>query len=87
MKKPKVIYKKLSKARGYYYSDTHKIEIDERLQDVELLDTLIHEFTHYIQPYLDEEKVERIGNELSMFLWENGYRKQKTYGKNNVIKR
>jgi hypothetical protein len=52
-----------------------------------LLDTLIHEFTHYIQPYLDEEKVERIGNELSMFLWENGYRKQETYGKNNIIKR
>jgi predicted Zn-dependent protease with MMP-like domain len=71
----KVIYKKLKDARGYCYNKPAKIEIDSTLTDIELLDTLIHEFTHHIQPYLDEDKVEKIGNEMAEFLWKQGYRK------------
>lgn len=74
----KVVYKKLRRVRGYCYSQPPKIEIDSRLEGLELLDTLIHEFTHHIQPYLDEDKVEQIGNEMSEFLWKQGYRQTKT---------
>jgi hypothetical protein len=71
----KVVYKKLKDARGYYYNDPKLIVIDKTLTDLELLDTLIHEFTHHIQPYLDEDVVEKIGNEMSAFLWKHNYRK------------
>ena len=79
----KVIRKKL-KVRGYFYNSPAKIEIDSRLIDIEELDTLIHEFTHLLQPYLDEEKVEMIGNEMAEFLWKQGYRKTIGHGKNNL---
>jgi hypothetical protein len=75
-KKIKVVYKRLRNARGYFYYPENKIEIDSRLQGEELLSTLIHEFTHYIQPYLDEDKVELIGNEMAKFLIQQGYTKQ-----------
>jgi hypothetical protein len=75
----KVIRKKL-KARGYCYTNPAKIEIDSRLTDLEELDTLIHEFTHHIQPYLDEEVVEKIGNEMGEFLYKQGYRKTNSNG-------
>lgn len=71
----KVVFKKLREARGYYTNDPQLIEIDKTLTDLELLDTLIHEFTHHLQPYLDEDVVEMIGNEMSAFLWRHNYRK------------
>lgn len=48
-----------------------------------LMGTLIHEAIHAEQWYLDESTVERIGEEVSDFLWKCGYRL--TDGKENVI--
>lgn len=75
-KKIKVEYKKLRYARGYFYTPDNKIEIDSRLTGEELLNTLIHEYTHYLQPYLDEEQVEMIGNEMAKFLIQQGYERK-----------
>jgi hypothetical protein len=52
-----------------------KIEIDSRLEGLEELEVFIHEFTHHIQPYLDEETVDKIGKDMSEFLFKHGYRK------------
>ena len=79
-KKVKVEYKKLRYARGYFYTPENKIEIDSRLEGEELLNTLIHEYTHYLQPYLDEAQVEMIGNEMAKFLIDNGYERTKNNG-------
>jgi hypothetical protein len=74
----KVVYKKLKSARGYWYGEPPKIEIDSRLDGLEELEVFIHEFTHHIQPYLDEETVDKLGKDMSEFLWKQGYRKTKT---------
>jgi hypothetical protein len=79
----KVIRKKLSKDRGYWYPKKVRepyIEIDSRLKGQEELEIFIHEFTHHIQPYLDEEVVEKIGNEMGEFLYKQGYRKTNSNG-------
>ena len=52
-----------------------KIEIDSRLEGLEELEVYIHEFTHHIQPYLDEETVDKLGKDMSEFLFKHGYRK------------
>jgi len=71
----KVVRKKLRKARGYCYMFPPKIEIDSRLEGLEELEVYIHEFTHHIQPYLDEDTVDKIGKDMSEFLFKHGYRK------------
>ena len=74
----KVIRKKLSKDRGYWYPKKVRepyIEIDSRLKGQEELEIFIHEFTHEIQPYLAEETVRQIAIDTAEFLYKQGYRK------------
>lgn len=72
-----IIYKKLRwrNATGLVEPDTDVIQADVRLKGHELLDVLIHEGTHILQPYLTEEAVDHIGVELSKMLWADGWRK------------
>ena len=72
-----VIYKKLLNrgTTGLVEPDQDIIYADIRLRGKELLDILIHEGTHILQPYLTEEAVDHIGVELSKMLWADGWRK------------
>ena len=72
-----ITYKKLRGrgATGLVEPDSDIICADSRLKGHELLDVLIHEGTHILQPYLTEEAVEHIGIELSKMLWTDGWRK------------
>jgi hypothetical protein len=72
-----IVYKKLRGrgATGLVESGTDIIQADIRLKGHELLDVLIHEGTHILQPYLTEESVDHIGIELSKMLWSDGWRK------------
>ena len=72
-----IVYKKLRGrgATGLVEPDTDIIQADIRLKGHELLDVLIHEGTHILQPYLTEEAVNDIGIELSRMLWSDGWRR------------
>jgi hypothetical protein len=72
-----IIYKKLRGrgATGLVEADSDLIQADIRLKGHELLDVLIHEGTHILQPYLTEEAVNDIGIELSRILWADGWRR------------
>jgi hypothetical protein len=72
-----IIYKKLKRrnAVGLVEPDSDIIHADSRLKGAELLDVLIHEGTHILQPYLTEEAVDHIGVELSKMLWADGWRR------------
>jgi hypothetical protein len=72
-----IIYKKLKRrgATGLVEPDTDMIYADSRIKGHELLDVLIHEGTHILQPYLTEEAVDHIGVELSKMLWADGWRR------------
>ena len=78
--KIKVVKKKLgrNKAWGLAYKEKGEVHIDERLKGKDLLDTLIHELIHILQPDLIEEKVEFLGTQLAEHLWDQGYRKVET---------
>ena len=72
-----IIYKKLRgrNATGLVEPDSDMIQADSRLKGHELLDVLIHEGTHILQPYLTEDAVDHIGVELSKMLWADGWRR------------
>lgn len=76
-----VIYKKLGhrKAMGLVEPGSDVIYVDPKVKDQDLLGTLIHEGTHILQPYLTEEAVIEIEEELSKMLWAEGYRKIETH--------
>lgn len=76
-----VVYKKLLNrgTTGLVEPDQDIIYADVRLRGKELLDILIHEGTHILQPYLKEEAVNDIGIELSNMLWDQGWRRVDFY--------
>ncbi len=76
-----VIYKKLLNrgTTGLVEPDQDIIYADVRLRGKELLDILIHEGTHILQPYLTEDAVNTIGVELSNMLWAQGWRRVDFY--------
>ena len=71
----KVIERKLGRhqALGLCHADG-KVEIDARLEGVSRLAITVHELIHRHQPYLDEDEVERLGEEIGKDLWESGWR-------------
>ena len=73
-----IVVKKLRYKRGYYYPDEKKIEIDSRLQGEEQLEIYIHEYLHHLQPYLDEDEVGKVSQEMAKYLFDIGYRQTKT---------
>lgn len=76
-KKPiKVIYRKLGreKALGLAWKDYRIIEIDDRLDGKEHLDTVIHEVFHVQNPKWPEIQVDSRATELTEILWDLGFR-------------
>lgn len=73
----KVVHKKLGRHRawGRAIFDTRTIEIDERLKDLDHLDTVIHEIMHLQNDCIIEEKINTDATELAKILWQLGYRR------------
>lgn len=74
--KIKIIYRKLGKEQAYGISSSDGIiEIDERLKGRKMLEVLIHECMHLINPNDDEKTIIRKSVTLTKVLWKEGYRK------------
>jgi hypothetical protein len=74
--KIKIIYRKLGKEQAYgICSSDGIIEIDERLKGRKMLEVLLHELMHYINPMDDEKTIIRKSVTLTKILWNEGYRR------------
>jgi hypothetical protein len=80
-KSPKVIYRSLSreKAWGQATHDNRSplIEVDPSLGigSKRMLEVLIHEASHLIQPELPEGRIDAIGKYICNVLWKENYRR------------
>ena len=72
----RVRFKKLGreKAYGQAHSDG-LIEIDPRQGQRVLLDTLIHELLHILEPDWSEAKVTRTAKTLTHYIWKSQFRR------------
>ena len=83
MKKPKrtvrIDYRPLGRERahGQFIPVLNIIEIDPRLKGKKHLDVLIHEGTHFLLQYLEEDAVAKFATDMAEILWADGYRKPK----------
>jgi hypothetical protein len=74
--KIKIIYRKLGKEQAYGISSSDGvIEIDERLKGKKMMEILIHEVLHLLNPKDDEKTIIRKSVTLTKVLWSEGYRK------------
>ncbi|NCA31057.1 MAG: hypothetical protein EBS93_10135 [Chitinophagia bacterium] len=74
--KIKIIYRKLGKEQAYGLSSSDGIiEIDERLKGKKMMEILIHEVLHLLNPKDDEKTIIRKSVTLTKVLWKEGYRK------------
>jgi hypothetical protein len=74
--KIKIIYRKLGKEQAYGISSSDGvIEIDERLKGKKMMEILIHEVLHLLNPKDDEKTIIRKSVTLTKVLWNEGYRK------------
>ena len=72
----KIIYRKLGKEQAYGISSSDGvIEIDERLKGKKMMEILIHEILHLLNPKDDEKTIIRKSVTLTNVLWSEGYRK------------
>ncbi len=72
----KIIYRKLGKEQAYGISSSDGvIEIDERLKGKKMMEILIHEVLHLLNPKDDEKTIIRKSVTLTKVLWNEGYRK------------
>jgi hypothetical protein len=72
----KIIYRKLGKEQAYGISSSDGvIEIDERLKGKKMMEILIHEVLHLLNPKDDEKTIIRKSVTLTKVLWSEGYRK------------
>jgi hypothetical protein len=72
----KIIYRKLGKEQAYGISSSDGvIEIDERLKGKKMMEILIHEVLHLLNPKDDEKTIIRKSVTLTKVLWKEGYRK------------
>jgi len=72
----KIIYRKLGKEQAYGISSSDGvIEIDERLKGRKMMEVLIHELMHLVNPKDDEKTIIRKSVTLTKVLWKEGYRK------------
>ena len=76
-KKITVIDKKLGreKAYGLAYSGDMLIEVEERQDSKDYLDTLIHEMLHCFAPAWGEKRVADTANEMARVIWDKNYRR------------
>ena len=74
--KIKIIYRKLGKEQAYGISSSDGvIEIDERLKGKKMMEILIHEILHLLNPKDDEKTIIRKSVTLTKILWNEGYRR------------
>ena len=74
--KIKIIYRKLGKEQAYGISSSDGvIEIDERLKGKKMMEILIHEVLHLLNPKDDEKTIIRKSVTLTKVLWNEGYRR------------
>ena len=72
----KIIYRKLGKEQAYGISSSDGvIEIDERLKGKKMMEILIHEVLHLLNPKDDEKTIIRKSVTLTKILWNEGYRR------------
>lgn len=72
----KIIYRKLGKEQAYGISSSDGvIEIDERLKGRKMLEVLLHELLHCINPTDSEKTIISKSVTLTKVLWKEGYRK------------
>jgi hypothetical protein len=76
-KKITVIDKKLGreKAYGLAYGSDMLIEVEERQDSKDYLDTLIHEMLHCFAPAWGEKRVADTANEMTRVIWDKKYRR------------
>lgn len=76
-KSSKVVYRKLGKerARGRALIGENIMEIDDRLRKKELMEILIHEKLHLLNPEWSETKVIRQSKSICTMLWEQNFRR------------
>jgi hypothetical protein len=60
---------------GKCYHDTKEIAILSGMDEMDEMDTYIHEVTHAACPFLEENFVKQFSNDLTKVLWDLGYRK------------
>lgn len=71
----KVIKRKLGREKAYGLAHSDGIiEIDERLKGRKLLEILIHEALHILNPTHEEDEVVKQSKALTKLLWKEGYR-------------
>jgi len=81
LKRPKVVYRKLTREKAWgqaWHCDTSPlVEIDPRLGygSRRMMEVLIHEASHLIQPELSETKIDAIGKYICDVLWKENYRR------------
>jgi|APGre2960657505_1045072.scaffolds.fasta_scaffold135982_1 hypothetical protein len=75
--KIKIKFKKLGreKAFGQAISSESLIELDPRQKQKTMLNTLIHELLHIIEPDWTENKVSKTASILARYIWEAKFRK------------
>ena len=72
----KIIYRKLGKEQAYGISSSDGvIEIDERLKGKKMMEILIHEILHLLNPKDDEKTIIRKSVTLTKILWAENYRR------------
>ena len=72
----KIINRKLGKEQAYGISSSDGvIEIDERLKGKKMMEILIHEILHLLNPKDDEKTIIRKSVTLTKILWNEGYRR------------
>ena len=52
-----------------------KIEVEERQESKDYLDTLIHEMLHCFAPKWGEKRVAETANEMTRVIWDKNYRR------------
>lgn len=75
--KIKIKFKKLGreKAFGQAISSENLIELDPRQKQKTMLNTLIHELLHIVEPDWTEHKVNQTASVLARYIWEAKYRR------------
>jgi hypothetical protein len=57
------------------YPDEHRIELDDRMTDVTLIEVASHEVAHVVLPVLDEDAVELLGRHIADVLTRLGFKR------------
>lgn len=67
----KVKYSKLGRKRlwGQAHFETNTIEIDIRTKGLKLIEILLHESHHLLQPNLSEKEVTKVAKAQALLLW------------------